>query len=755
MANIKKAFNFRGGIQVDTDVLVVRGQNVGIGSTIPTERLDVAGNIYAERILSPKVVVESIETTGVSTFSQLLVGAEAGSGLPYPDGTPQVLITTGIITSGNPAIGVVTYYGDGGRLLNLPTSQWLDVDVGLGFTSIYAQGYVGVSTDDPRFDFQVGGVPMTPNPQLGINSAQRGVGIDSIGNIYNTGVVSTTGEFVGVGSRIISLDASQLVINKIPNTAYGSSVITDTVYADYFIGTATVAEAVEPDADLLFNSATADAYYADTKFVTLDGNVSIGHDNTTSDVGDLDVLKATGNSVIYSNATNGSGNVYVGKERIAALKRRYGLLRFGGGDSGLPQSGVTDLDLVNYDVGNLNYYIHAGFGGQGATVGTFRWIYGQTDRILATLNRVGQFDLKGNLTATDPTLIVTGVSTFTGRASFGDRLFVTDDSTFKADVNVKGDINLDGNLNAAGSIQLNDVQFGGDITIGNDPTTGLNGVGITTQGLLITSDGFEVYTGVATVFNVDAIGNLSAQAADFTNVDATGYVAAASLSASDIITGPNNFSLNTTQLSVDNLVVNDNTNLSTLSGSSFSFVGISTVATLVVTNDINVPTLNGLTQINGGPFTFNGGSIIVGGSTISSSDITTPNATVTTGNITTINATTIFTSVLEFSSEIVSSSGEFNFNGVGYFSAGISTLSVTNGLTVSGDISVSGGSSITVASAGIGSAYITDYVVGVSTTPTASPFAYEKLNWKIVSSGGTNTLVFNTELYGIGSVTLT
>ena len=33
MANFNKAFNFRGGFQVDTDVLIVRGQNVGIGST--------------------------------------------------------------------------------------------------------------------------------------------------------------------------------------------------------------------------------------------------------------------------------------------------------------------------------------------------------------------------------------------------------------------------------------------------------------------------------------------------------------------------------------------------------------------------------------------------------------------------------------------------------------------------------------------------------------------------------------------------
>jgi len=44
MANIRKSFNFRDGVQVDDKDLVVRGTLVGIGTTVPTERLDVRGN---------------------------------------------------------------------------------------------------------------------------------------------------------------------------------------------------------------------------------------------------------------------------------------------------------------------------------------------------------------------------------------------------------------------------------------------------------------------------------------------------------------------------------------------------------------------------------------------------------------------------------------------------------------------------------------------------------------------------------------
>ena len=131
---------------------------------------------------------------GILTVTEYLnVGIETVNpgAIEYPFGKPQVQIKTGIITSANPALGVVTYYGDGAQLLNLPTSQWLDTDIGLGFTSIYAQGNVGVATDDPRYSFQVGNNPFdtVDGPFL---LASDGVGMED-GNIYASGIVSTRG----------------------------------------------------------------------------------------------------------------------------------------------------------------------------------------------------------------------------------------------------------------------------------------------------------------------------------------------------------------------------------------------------------------------------------------------------------------------------------------------------------------------------------------------------------------------------------
>lgn len=44
MADYRKSFNFRNGVQVDNDNLVVNSNGlVGVGTTVPTEVLDVRG----------------------------------------------------------------------------------------------------------------------------------------------------------------------------------------------------------------------------------------------------------------------------------------------------------------------------------------------------------------------------------------------------------------------------------------------------------------------------------------------------------------------------------------------------------------------------------------------------------------------------------------------------------------------------------------------------------------------------------------
>ena len=160
MADIRKTFNFRDGVQVDDEVLVVRGNRVGLGTTSPDQLLDVRGNANITGVTS----TVNFNVTGVGTFNQVKVGNNI-----ILDATSGVMTAT-------------TFKGDGSTLSNIPTSQWVDVNLGAGVTSIYNDGSVGVGTTNPANPFQVGG-----DPNNGI-----GVGFSTSGNIRASGIITAT-----------------------------------------------------------------------------------------------------------------------------------------------------------------------------------------------------------------------------------------------------------------------------------------------------------------------------------------------------------------------------------------------------------------------------------------------------------------------------------------------------------------------------------------------------------------------------------
>ena len=141
MANIKKNFNFRNGVQVDDDNLLVTATGlVGIGTTIPVESLDVRGNVIITGFTS--ATSANIGFLTVTTFEPTNI---IGAGLS---------VKSGIVTA--TGTGILTYFGDASNLQGMPTSQWEDVDVGLGFTSIYnTGGNVGLQLQIPYTHFKL------------------------------------------------------------------------------------------------------------------------------------------------------------------------------------------------------------------------------------------------------------------------------------------------------------------------------------------------------------------------------------------------------------------------------------------------------------------------------------------------------------------------------------------------------------------------------------------------------------------------
>lgn len=348
MANFNKQFNFRNGVQVDDDNLVVSSTGlVGIGTTIPTEVLDVRGNAKISGFSSATSTFTDVLTVFNSAEIETInLGTKlVGSG---------VSIASGIISAADPATGIVTYFGDARFLSGMPASQWIDVDAGLGFTSIYNRGFVGISTIDPRFDLQIGGSADTT-----LAGFTTGVGISSVGNVLITGI-TTSGKFVGVGSELTQLNADNIVSgtitndripvlesSKIPNNISLTGIVTANKFIGNFIevgvitatsgftgnitgdvtgnvtGTATTALSLTGSPNIIVGILTANAVAASSFIGGITGDVTGNLSGTATtatsltsnadvDIADLTVGVATVSSFVGLGTDYLTGSIAIG-----------------------------------------------------------------------------------------------------------------------------------------------------------------------------------------------------------------------------------------------------------------------------------------------------------------------------------------------------------------------------------------------------------------------------------------------------------
>ena len=462
MASIRKSFSFRNGVQVDEDNFIVNANGlVGIGTSVPSEFLDVRGTAKVVGL----VTASDVFVSGVATITDIKVGSA-------------ISITDG-------GIAASRFFGDGATLSNLPTSQWEDVNLGLGFTSIYAIGNVGIATTDPRQSFQVGGDPAA--------AGKSGVGINSIGNIRASGIITAssfvgaltgdvtgdiTGDLTGavtgnvtgnitgnVDGNINSTGLStftQLSVTGLVNVGTAATFntagldVTGVTTSTGFVGaltgdvtgnvTGNITGDVTGDVSSGITTASTEINVGTggTAFTSLNtGKTGIG---TAIPGSDLTIKKESGTTVEVV-AEGGVPNVSIG---LTGETKNKGILRF--------NNEANTLDIINNDTGDLNFILD---GDNNSGSGNIKFVDNTTERARITN------DGKLGIAITNPAhqLHVVGTSTVTGNAFIGGNLSVG--GTISGALSLGNVIEGTNVLTTSGISTFNQVNFTNSVGFGS------------------------------------------------------------------------------------------------------------------------------------------------------------------------------------------------------------------------------------------------------------------------------------------------
>jgi len=422
MANIRKSFNFRNGVQVDNDNFVVNANGlVGIGTSVPQNYLL---NVYGDT-----------RTTGLTTTRDLYVTQNA-----------EVIgvTTVGVLTASS--IDVANGVNVSGALtaatLKLANGDTVDNLIGFARTTfITDNGGVGLHTTS-KIGINTTTSPGASDPELSVIGNVDVTGIitattfsgNVTGNINASSGVSTftelkvgtaitmssdivtattfignlTGDITGTASSIsnasgiiagtISDDRLPDLITSNINASSGVSTFTELK-----VGTAiTMSAGIVTATTINVSSVNSTGVItSNTRLVT--PSVGMGTDSPNAD---LHITKS-GISSLQLSSDNDYSIITFGKSATPPSSNN-GQIRYGYGNAlgDAEFSTGQSLDIINYGTDNLNFYLNP------SGVGTaFNWLTSAATRAMV-LTRDGNLGI--NSTSPSEKLSVGGGATFTG-----------------------------------------------------------------------------------------------------------------------------------------------------------------------------------------------------------------------------------------------------------------------------------------------------------------------------------------------------
>jgi len=262
MANIRKSFNFKNGVQVDNDNFVINSNGlVGIGTSIPTEVLDLIGNA---------------KISGLTTTTTFAVGSGA---------TFYGVVDVGDISlnSLNGILSATSFRGDGSLLdgvIAISTEGLISQNNGLTTSK-----FIGLGTDFPEYPLQIGNNPLSG---LGVGITYGSI----VANEFNGPLVGTSASATQLETprnfsisgdlypQTISFDGTNDVsfASTLSNSfsANTSGIITASQFSGPLIGTATTATQLETSRNF---SISGDL---ETQTISFDGTNDVSFASTLS-----------------------------------------------------------------------------------------------------------------------------------------------------------------------------------------------------------------------------------------------------------------------------------------------------------------------------------------------------------------------------------------------------------------------------------------------------------------------------------------